>query len=88
MIFILQFSFTSQEGTLHHDTTAEKTDYTNRYETYHFWMHELLQIGLTESSIPAISNMSSIHDLSKEITQVLPRHLCGLHNVRKVSLNN
>ena len=46
--------------------------------TYHFRMEEFLQIGLTQSSIPLIGNVSSIHDLSEKIAQVLPRYLHGL----------
>lgn len=53
--------------------------------THHFWMHEFLQVGFTESSIPVISDVSSVHDLPEKIAQVLPRHLHGLEKTSPVS---
>lgn len=49
-----------------------------RTPTYHFRMHELLQVGFTQSPVPVISDVASIHDLPEKITQVLPGHLHGL----------
>lgn len=53
--------------------------------THHFWMHEFLQVGFTESSIPVISDVSSVHDLPEKIAQVLPGHLHGLEQTSPVS---
>lgn len=38
-------------------------------------LHVLFQICSTEPSVPVISDMSTIHDLPKQIPQILPWHL-------------
>ena len=41
-------------------------------KSYHIRMHVHLQVGSTETSIPVISDVSSIHDLSKQVPQIFP----------------
>lgn len=42
---------------------------------HHLRLDELLQVGPTESSVPVISDVTSIHDLSKQVSQVIIWHL-------------
>lgn len=37
----------------------------------HFWFDEFLQVGPAESPVPLISDMASVHDLTKEVAQVI-----------------
>lgn len=37
----------------------------------HFWFNELLQVGSAESPVPVIGDVTSIHDLAKEVAQVI-----------------
>lgn len=45
-----------------------------RNKTHQFWFHELFQIGPTQSSVPVVSDVSTVHDLTEEVPQVFPRN--------------
>lgn len=38
-------------------------------------VHEVIEIGTTENSVPIVDNMSSVHDLSEKIFEIIPRKL-------------
>ena len=38
-------------------------------------MHEDLQVGLAEVPVPVVGDVTAVHDLSEQVTQVFPRHL-------------
>lgn len=42
---------------------------------YHVGLHVLLQVCVTQSSVPIVSDVSSIHDLPKEVVKIFPGHL-------------
>lgn len=43
--------------------------------SHHIWFHVLLQVSSTQSSIPVICDMTAIHDLTEQITQISPGNL-------------
>ena len=40
----------------------------------HVGVHVLLEVGATQPSVPVVSDVTSVHDLSEQVAQVLPRH--------------
>ena len=38
-------------------------------------MHENLKVGTTQSPVPVIRDVTSVHDLAKQVAQVFPWHL-------------
>ena len=42
------------------------------HTTHLFWHHKLFQVGPAEPAVPVISDVSSVHDLPKEIAEVGP----------------
>ena len=40
-----------------------------------FRFHVLLQVGPTQSPVPIVSDVASVHDLTKQVAQVSPRNL-------------
>lgn len=46
---------------------------------HHLWPDKLLQVGPTQATVPVICNVTSIHDLTKKVAQVIIWHL-GIRN--------
>ena len=40
-----------------------------------FRFHVLLQVGPTQSPVPVVSNVTTVHDLTKQVAQVSPGNL-------------
>ena len=38
-------------------------------------MHVLLEVSSAQPSVPVVGNVSAVHDLAEQVTEVLPRHL-------------
>jgi len=37
------------------------------FSLQHFWLNKFFQIGLAKSSVPVIRNVTSVHNLTKEV---------------------
>jgi len=40
--------------------------------SYHRWADEFLQIYTAEPAVPGVGDVATVHDLTKEVTQVFP----------------
>lgn len=49
--------------------------YLHEVLSHHIWFHVLLQISSTQSPIPVVCNVTAVHDLTEQITQISPRNL-------------
>jgi hypothetical protein len=38
-------------------------------------VHDVLEIGLVQSAVPVIDNVSSVHDLPEDVDQIFERNL-------------
>jgi hypothetical protein len=47
----------------------------NSVQSYQFRLHEFLQIADAQPSVPVISDVATIHDFTKQISQVFPWNL-------------
>ncbi len=39
-----------------------------------FWLEKHFQISCVGSSVPIVSNMATVHDLAKDVFEILPRN--------------
>lgn len=42
---------------------------------HHLGLDKLLQVGPTQAAVPVVRNVTSIHDLTEQVAQVVVRHL-------------
>lgn len=42
---------------------------------HHLGIHVFLQVSLAQTPVPVISDVSAVHDLSKQVSQIFPGHL-------------
>lgn len=50
-------------------------NYGRADDTHHWRIHVFLEIRPTQSSIPVVRDVTSVHDLTEQIAQVFPRDL-------------
>lgn len=41
---------------------------------YHGWIHVFFEVGATQSAVPIVGDMTAVHDLTKQVAQIFPRH--------------
>ena len=39
------------------------------------WRHDVLKVGLAQSSVPVVDNVASVHDLTEDVDEILEGNL-------------
>lgn len=42
---------------------------------HHLGLYELLQVGPTQTPVPVVCDVTSVHDLTEQVAQIVIRHL-------------
>ena len=68
------------------DTFCIRTTYRvtqdHHYHPHHIRMHVHLQVSAAQAPVPVVSDVASVHNLAKQVTQILPWHLVSEQRVK------